>query len=292
MTTIAPPPEPASPPMLSPGGRTAVRVVLIVTAAALVTGLVVALSTLAWGISRFRIVTDTISLPTTLSAVAVDTGSVPVAIRITGDRDAREPRVDMRMVNATRAGSDPLAVDTDGQTARVTIAAEESPILDWGRASEITLVLPPEMARRLTVTTQQETGVVIAQADIDQLIARTGEGAVVLSGSANNVDITAERGDVTTRKPISVSESFRAVTRSGDVTVEFAEAPMTVDAESGRGDIVLALPAPGPFVVNAATGQQRGTTVVRVPQTRDGTDAASVVNARSETGDVIVEELR
>ena len=295
MTIIAPPPAPpappAPPPPLSPGGRTAVRVMLVVAAAVLITGVVVSLTTLAWGVSSFRVVTDSQTLPSTLRSVAVDTGSVPVAIRITSDRDVREPRVDMRMVNSTRAGSDPLSVSTDDMTARVTIDAETSPFLDWGRASEVTLVLPPELARRLTVTTQQQMGVVIAQADIDQLIARSVDGTVVLNGAARHVDITTEHGDVTSRRPVAVSESFRAVTTTGDVDVEFTQAPPTVDAQTGNGDIELALPAPGPFVVNAATGQEWGTTVVRVPQTRESEDAASAVNARSETGDVMVETL-
>ncbi|GAB3241711.1 DUF4097 family beta strand repeat-containing protein [Mycolicibacterium hippocampi] len=292
-TTLAPPPEPASPPPpLSPGGRTAVRAVLMIAAAVLVIGLVVTLSTLAWGVSTFRVITDSAALPATLRSVAIDTGSVPVAIRITSDREAREPRVDMRMVNSTRAGSDPLSVSTDELTARVTIDAEDSPILDWGRASEITLVLPPEVARRMAVTTQQQMGVVLAQADVDQLIARTDEGAVVLSGSANHIDITNENGDVHTREPIEVSESFQVVTRNGDVSVDFTAAPETIDAESDTGDIVLALPRPGPYSVDATTGQRWGTTVVRVPQTRDPQNAASVVTVRSDTGDVIVEELR
>ncbi|CAA0121875.1 Uncharacterised protein [Mycolicibacterium vanbaalenii] len=291
-TTLAPPPGPASPPPpLSPGGRTAVRAVLIVAAAALVIGLVVTLSVFAWGVSTFRVVTDSAALPATLRSVMIDTGSVPVAIRITSDREAREPRVDMRMVNSTRAGSDPLSVDTDELSARVTIDAEDSPILDWGRASEITLVLPPELARRMTVTTQQQMGVVLAQADVDQLIARTGEGAIVLSGSANHIDITNERGDVHTREPVSVSETFRVVTQHGDVSVDFTAAPKTIDAQSVNGDIVLALPRPGPYSVDATTGQRWGTTVVRVPQTRDPKNAVSVVTARSDTGDVIVEEL-
>lgn len=264
---------------------------LILAAAALVVGVVGSLSTLAWGISRFRVVSDSMALPSTLRSVAVDTGSVPVAIRITSDRDAREPRVDMRMVNSTRAGSDPLSVSTDGLTARVTIDAEDSPVLDIGRASEITLVLPPELARRLTVTTQQEMGVVLAQADVDQLIARTGEGAVVLSGSARHIEITNEHGDVHTREPIAVSESFRAVTGDGDVSVDFAGAPKTVDVQSGDGDIDIALPQPGPYVVDATTGQRWGRTEVRVPQTRQRGDAESVVTVRSQTGDVIVEAL-
>lgn len=290
--TAPPPPAPASPPPpLSPGGRTAARVALIVAAAVVVIGVVVSLSSLAWGISRFRVVTDSTTLPTTLRSVTVDTGSVPVAIRITSDREVRQPRVDMRMVNSTRAGSDPLSVTADGQTARVTIDVEDSPILDWGRASEIVLVLPPELARRLTVTTQQEMGVVFAQADLDQLIAGTREGAVVLSGSARRIEITNENGDVTTHEPISVSESFRAVTQSGDVSVDFAAAPETVSAETRDGDVVLALPRPGPFVVDATTGQEWGSTEVRVPLTRDRDAAASVVTARSETGNVVVDEL-
>lgn len=291
-TDTAPPPSPASPPPpLSPGGRTAVRAVLIIVAAVLVIGTVGSLATLAWGVSSFRVVTDSTSLPTTVRSVAIDTGSVPVAVRITSDRDAREPRVDMRMVNSIRAGSDPLSVNTDGTTAQVTIDAEESPFLDMGRASEITLVLPPELARRLTVTTQQEVGVVFAEADLDQLIARTDEGAVVLSGSARHIEITTSHGDVNTREPILVSESFRAVAQDGDINADFAGAPKTLDVQSGNGDIVLALPRPGPYAVDATTAQEWGSTVVRVPLTREREDAAAVVTARSESGDVVVEEL-
>lgn len=286
------PPAPAAPPPLSPGGRTAVRVLLILAAAALVLGTVAALTTAAVGITTFRVVKDSMPLPSTLTSVVIDTGSVPAAVRITADRAARDPRVDMRMVNSTRAGSDPLAVTADGTTARVTIDAEPSEFLQWGRAGEITLVLPPELARRLTVTTQQERGVVFAQADIDQFYARTVGGAVFLSGSARRIDITNEHGDVTTREPIAVSESFRATTTTGDVTVDFAEAPKTVDAETEHGDVVVTLPPPGPYFVDATTGTESGTTVVRVPQTRDRGNAAAVVTARTDTGDVVVEDQR
>lgn len=293
VTAAAPPPAPATPPPpLSPGGRTAVRVLLILAATALVLGTVAALTTAALGVSTFRVVKDSMPLPRTLTSVVIDTGSVPAAVRITADRAARDPRVDMRMVNSTRAGSDPLAVTADGTTARVTIDAEPSEFLQWGRAGEITLVLPPELARRLTVTTQQETGVVFAQADIDQLYARTVDGAVFLSGSARRIEITNEHGDITTREPIAVSDSFRATTTTGDVNVDFSEAPKTVDAETEHGDVVISLPPPGPYFVDATTGMEHGTTVVRVPQTRDRGSAAAVVTARTETGDVVVEEQR
>ena len=291
MTILAPPPPaPATPPPLSPGGRTAVRATLIVAAAVLVVGAVVSLGGLALGISNFRVVTDTEALPPTMRSLVVDTGSVPVAVRITTDRDAREPRADLRMVNSTRAAENPLSVSTDRTESRVTINGEPSAFLQWGRAGEITVVLPPGIARRLSVTTQQKNGVVLAQADLDQLVARTDNGAVVLSGSARRIEVHTDNGEVLSRDPISVSESFRAITANGEITVDFSEAaPRTVDATSENGDIVIALPARGPYVVNANT--ENGDTTVRVPQATDRQNAAAVITARSHNGDVVIDDL-
>ncbi len=290
MTTVLTPPTP--PPAVSPGGRTAIRSLLIVTAAVLVVGTVASLGVTAWGVSSFRVVADSAALPATLRSVTIDTGSVPVIVRITTDREASTPRVDMRMVNSVRAGSDPLSVAADGTSARVTIDGEPSALLNWGRASQITVVLPQDQARRTTVTTQQDTGVVMLETDIDSLVARTRDGAVVLGGAARAVDITAQNGDIDTRAAMSVSENFTATTQSGDIDVEFSGAPKMLAATTENGDVTVALPPPGPYVVDATTGQSWGSTVVRVPQTRDPSGAASVVRVRSETGDVTVDELR
>lgn len=304
MTTFAPPPpappnatpppaEPAIQQQLSPGGRTAIRATLIVAAAVLVVGTLMVLSAAAWGIINFRVITDSKPLPSAMRTLTVDTGPVPVALRITTDRDATEPRADLRMVNSTAAAANPLAVDVDGDEARVIINGESSRFLQWSRAGEITLVLPPDLARRLTVTTEQETGVVLAQADLDQLIARTDDGAVVLSGSARRIEIRNVNGEVVTRDPIVVAESFSATTVHGDIKVDFAEAaPRTVDASSRDGDVVVGLPASGRYVVDAVTGHRRGDTVVRVPQTSDRDSADAVVTARSESGDVVIDDLR
>jgi putative adhesin len=295
VTIIAPPPPaPAtSPPPLSPGGRTAVRLALIAAAAVLVVGTLVSLGTTAWGVAGFRVITDSKPLPVAMRSVFVDTDSVPVAVRITTDRNAREPRADLRMVNSTRAGANPLAVNTDATGTRISINGEASTFLDLGRAGEITLVLPPDLARKLTVTTQQDTGVVLAQADIDQLIARTDNGEVVLSGSARRIEIHTDNGDVVTREPISVSESFSATTDNGDIKVDFSNAaPRTIDATTDNGDVIIAVPGRGPYVVNANTDDEVGATVVRVPQTTDREVAAAVITARSDNGDVIIDDLR
>jgi putative adhesin len=293
VTTIAPPPPApvSAPPPLSPGGRTAVRIALIAAAAVLVVGALASLGAAAWGIASFRVITDSKPLPADIRSVVVDTGSVPIAIRITSDREAREPRADLRMVNSIRAGANPLVVNADAAGARVMINGESSTFLDWGRAGEITLVLPLELARKLTVTAKQDTGVVLAQADVDQLIAQTDTGAVVLSGAARRVEIHNVDGEVMTRDPIRVTESFSASTETGDIKVDFAEtAPRTVEVRSQDGDVVVALPARGPYLVNANT--EDGSTAVRVPQTADRAGAAAIVTARSGTGDVVIDDLR
>jgi Putative adhesin len=299
VTTIAPPPPappvnppPTSPPPLSPGGRTAIRVLLIAAAAVLVLGGVGTLGVAAWGLSTFRVITDSKPLPSTMRSLAVDTGQLPMAVRITADPGATEPRADMRMVNSARAGSHPLAVTTDSTGTRLSITGEPSPFLQWVRAGEITVVLPPEMARGLTVTSRQRAGVLMTQADLDQVTARMTHGAVLLSGSVRRVELDSVDGDIVARTPISVTESFRATTANGDIEVEFKTAPRTLDANTDNGDIRIALPPSGPYVVNVNTSDRSGDTVVRVPQTSDHKDAASVVTARSDTGDITIDELR
>src|SRR5205823_70221 len=116
-------------------------------------------------------------------------------------------------------------------------------------------------------------------------------GAVVLSGAARRIEVHNVDGEVMTSDPIRVTESFSATTETGDIKVDFAEAaPRTVDATSQDGDVTIALPARGPYVVNANTDD--GSTAVRVPQTTSRDNAAAVVTARSETGDVIIDDLR
>lgn len=297
MTTIAPPPPapPVSaagpPPSLSPGGRTAVRAVLIIAAVVLLVATLVTLAVLAWGISTFRVITNSQALPPAMRSLVVDSGSVPVSIRITTDREVREPRADLRMVNSTAAGAESLSVNADGADARITINGEPSAFLQWSRAGEITVVLPPDLARGLTVTTQQNNGVVKAQADLDQLIARTDNGAVILEGSARRIEVHTDNGEVSTRDPISVSESFSATTGNGKIIVDFAEAPpRTVDATSDNGEILIGLPAHDEYVVDASTNN--GETVVRVPRATDRETAAAVVTVRSENGDVVVDDSR
>jgi hypothetical protein len=291
VTTIAPPPPaPASPPpSLSPGGRTAVRAVLVGAAAVVVVGLVGTLGVVAWGLSTFRVITDSRSLPTAMRSLVVDTADVPVAIRITADREAREPRANLRLVNSSRAGEHRLVVTNGPDGTQLSIDGQSSAMFEWARGGELTVTVPPDQARRLTVRTQQDTGVVLAQADLDQLIARTADGAVVLSGAARRIEVHTVDGDVTTRDPISVTERFSATTADGDIAVDFKDAaPRTVEATSRDGDIVVGLPERGPYLVRAQSG---ASTKVRVPETTNPAAAVAEVIAESDNGDVVVGDV-
>ncbi|BBY14782.1 DUF4097 family beta strand repeat-containing protein [Mycolicibacterium litorale] len=290
MTTITPPPPApvGPPPELSPGGRTALRGILIAAAAVLVVGSVAALAVTAWGLSTVRVLSDSHALPAGMRSLVIDSADVPVAIRIATDPDAREARASLRLVNTASGGDHRLALTNTGPETRLVLEGRPARAFGWARGGEITVTLPPEQARRLDVRTQQQTGVVFAQADVDQLIARTTHGAVILSGSARRVEVQTDDGAVTARDPISVRERFAATTSEGDIVVDFRDAaPRTVEMVSRDGDIVLGLPDRGPYLVRAQSGDS---TKVRVPETTDPADAVSEITARSDRGNIVIEE--
>ncbi|MBU8818739.1 DUF4097 family beta strand repeat-containing protein [Mycolicibacterium goodii] len=291
MTVTAPPIEPQiePPPHLSPGGRTTFRFLLVTAGALVLTATLVGLGVVAWGVNAVRVVTDHQALPANMRSVVIDTARVPIAIRIVADRETREATANLRLLNTTHSGEHRLAVVNDGSGTRITIEGNPSPMLEWARGGEITISMPPEQARRLTVRTEQKIGAVIASADVDQLIAHTTEGAIVLSGAARNIELHTVNGEVVSRDPIAVAERFSATTSDGDITVDFRDkAPRTIDAVSRSGDVVLGLPGRGPYLVHA---DSRASTQVRVDETTDRGAAASEITARSDSGEVVVEDV-
>jgi hypothetical protein len=264
------------------------RAIIVVVAAVLVAGTVVSLGVTAWGLSGVRVVADEKSLPKDMRALIIDTGDIPAAVRLTTDRDAAEPRASMRIVNSPRGGDQTLVVTQDSDGTRLTVTGDGSHFMDWGRAGELTVTLPAELARRLSVTVQQDDGVLLAQADVEELVARNTDGAVILSGSARRIDIRSQDGDIIAREPISVVESFNAHVVDGNVSVEFKDAvPRTIEAVSVDGDIELSLPDQGPYLVRASGDSAQ----IRVPETNDPARAVAEVTARSDDGNVTVSTL-
>jgi Putative adhesin len=105
------------------------------------------------------------------------------------------------------------------------------------------------------------------------------------------VEVRGQDGDIHTREPITVTESFTASTADGDIDVRFAEDPPPhIDATTRDGDITISLPPPGPYLVHAQSGN--GDATVRVPETTDPARAATEITARSDDGDVVIDSAR
>ncbi|MDT5354792.1 MAG: hypothetical protein QOJ56_3324, partial [Mycobacterium sp.] len=97
------------------------------------------------------------------------------------------------------------------------------------------------------------------------------------------------RGDIRTRTPIAVTESFKADTEYGGISVEFRVAPRTTEAIAGD-DVTVGLPVRGPYRVRAQSEARHGETTVTVPETSD--PSAPEVMAHSKGANVAVTELR
>lgn len=263
------------------------RVVLVFLAVLLSLGTLGVLGALAYGLSGLRLVTETEKLPYGVRLLTLDTGDIPLSVRLISDDDATEPRVNLRIT----ANTDDihLAVANEGASGRVTVLQSGSGFARFIRNGEIEVVLPPTVARQLSMTVNQQSGSLSAHSDLDQLVANTHDGGVVLGGRARRVDINLHHGDIRTSTAIAVSDSFRAATESGGISVDFRETPRTMEAVA-EGDVTVRLPASGPYRVLAQSGARDGETTVTVPQTT--TPSAPLVMVHSTGGSATVTELR
>lgn len=282
-TTLDHPTTPTAP---GGGSRGPIRVALILVAALVCLGAVSLLGAAAAGIGSSRAAADDVELPAGLRALTVNVGDLPISLRVTADPEATAPRAEIRSVSALGAGRPELRLSDDGAT--LSLSGERDGWLRWARAGELTLVLPPDTARAMTLTIGQRFGALQVDADLDRLNARNDNGAVLLRGSANTMDIRNQHGMVHSRGPISVRDSFAVTSGEGDIDVDFrGTPPRRVDVSTGAGQVEIRLPGEGPFAVTAAS--ERGGTQVRVPQAFDPETAVAVVTARSGSGRVSID---
>lgn len=286
----APPSETATPPALTPGGRSAMRSLLVVTALVVTLSAAAGIGGLAWGISSVRVAAETETLPADFSSLTIDTGDLPTAIRIASDRNAHEPRVRMRLLNTAKDDHQALKVTRNGGAVSLTVTGTPSPLFDFGPPGEIMVTLPPDVAHRLSVTTKQQVGVMLSLTDLDQLTVHNTDGAVILGGNARRIEIHTQSGDVQTREPIVVTDAFIADSTDGHIAVDFREvAPRTVEVTNRDSDIDITVPTGGPYLVRAQAGDHAQ---VRVPQTEDPARAVAQITARTDDGSITVTTRR
>ncbi|MEN4451309.1 DUF4097 family beta strand repeat-containing protein [Mycobacterium sp. SMC-18] len=286
----APPADTATPPALTPGGRSAMRSLLVVTALVVTLSAAAGIGGLAWGISSVRVAAETETLPADFSSLTIDTGDLPTAIRIASDRNAHEPRVRMRLLNTAKDDHQALKVTRNGGAVSLTVTGTPSPLFDFGPPGEIMVTLPPDVAHRLSVTTKQQVGVMLSLTDLDQLTVHNTDGAVILGGNARRIEIHTQSGDVQTREPIVVTDAFIADSTDGHIAVDFKEvAPRTVEVTNRDSDIDITVPTGGPYLVRAQAGDHAQ---VRVPQTEDPARAVAQITARTDDGSITVTTRR
>lgn len=286
----APPSDTATPPALTPGGRSAMRSLLVVTALVVTLSAAAGIGGLAWGISSVRVAAETETLPADFSSLTIDTGDLPTAIRIASDRNAHEPRVRMRLLNTAKDDHQALKVTRNGGAVSLTVTGTPSPLFDFGPPGEIMVTLPPDVAHRLSVTTKQQVGVMLSLTDLDQLTVHNTDGAVILGGNARRIEIHTQSGDVQTREPIVVTDAFIADSTDGHIAVDFREvAPRTVEVTNRDSDIDITVPTGGPYLVRAQAGDHAQ---VRVPQTEDPARAVAQITARTDDGSITVTTRR
>ena len=143
-----------SPPVLSKGNRTAMRVVLAVIGVLVALGSLVSLGVLVIGLNSLRVVTDSQTLPADIRSLAIDTGDVPLAVNVITDNSIEEPRIDLRLL--ARGGDAQLAVADDAAGSRVTLSDIGTGFLWFKRTGEVRVLLPPDVARDLSVTVNQQ----------------------------------------------------------------------------------------------------------------------------------------
>ena len=285
MTTFAPP---AAPPPLTPGNRTAVRVMLVIAAAILVVGSVAGLGVAAWGLSSLRASNDGKDLPGNMRSLAIDGSDVSVHVK--SDPNVTTPRAELHTVGSSRRAQQRLTVTTDADQTRIRVTRDSGGQVAGFGSSDLTVTLPPALAANLFVTTQQSDGTLTVDADLNRLVARSSDGDVVLNGAVHVVDASTRDGDIAARKPLSVSGSFVADAADGDVAVTFAEpAPRKITAATRDGDISLTLPATGPYLVKT---RSEDATSVEVPETTDPARAVSEVTVRSDGGSIAIDTRR
>jgi hypothetical protein len=245
--------------------------------AALVVGIPISLAVIAWGaltvvalvsLDSFQIHRSFSPSASQLS-VAVNRGD----LTLIGSADLQVHLTGIAHYGLVRPTVD---VTTTGSSVSVTVHCP------WFVASECSVDLTVAIPPRLEVTASTDTGNLTADG-LDDLSLQTDTGDLQVNGGSGFLHLSSQTGDIT---GVAIdAPSVTASDQTGDVSLDFAQAPSNVSAQDQTGDVTVTLPAGGtPYAVSAHT--QTGDTNVEVPTNPASTDE---ISASTSTGDVTVD---
>jgi hypothetical protein len=248
--------------------------------AALVIGIPVSLAVIAWGaltvVSLLSLDSFQIhrSFSPSASHVSVDLDTGDLTLIASGDGQVHLTGVaHYALVRPT------VDVTTTGGSVSVTVHCP------WFVASECSVDLTVAIPPRIQVAASTDTGNLTSNG-LDDLSLQTDTGDLQVNGGSGFLHLSSQTGDITA---VAVdAPSVTASDQTGDVSLDFAQAPTNVSAQDQTGDVTVTLPAGATaYAVSAHT--QTGDTSVEVPTNPAATNE---ISASTATGDVTVDSAR
>ena len=153
--------------------------------------------------------------------------------------------------------------------------------------SRCSVTVTVQLPAALPVTAAGENGRIAASGLTGRVTLTTTNGVIETDGTVGRVDLHSTNGDI--RVTDAVSTSVVASTTNGSVTLQFVDAPQTVEAGSTNGQITVRVPVDG--VSYRITAQTTNGTVTDDTVPSDSTSRRSIT-ARTTNGGITIEATR
>lgn len=153
--------------------------------------------------------------------------------------------------------------------------------------SRCSVTVTVQLPRALPVTAAGENGRIAASGLTGRITLSTTNGAIETDGTVGRVDLRSTNGDI--RVTDAVSKTVAATTTNGSVTLQFVDAPESVQAGSTNGQITVRVPVEG--VSYRITAQTTNGTVTDDTVPSDSTSRRSIT-ALTTNGPITIEAVR
>lgn len=244
---------------------------------ALVIGIPVSLAIIAWGgLNAVALISlDSFqfhrSLAPSGSQVDISVGSGSLTLIASSDGQ-------VQLSGVARYGLVRPTVDVATTASGLSITANCSWLLVDQCSVDLTVAIPSGLA----VSASADAGDITAS-NLGNLTLQADSGDLQVNGGSGLVHLSTDSGQIT-GVAMDASE-VNATADSGDISLDFAQAPADVSVQDDSGDVTVDVPAGGPaYAVSAHSGS--GTTSIEVPTNPTSTHS---ISASVDSGNVVID---
>lgn len=222
--------ETTSPEPQRTGMRTGAKIAIIIGIAALVLLIVAAIVSAArFGTGRASIdASESVDAGTSVE-VGIPNGEI---VLLPADDDTVTVDVQGRYL----FGKPEVTVETVGDVTRIDGGCPTIMPFSFGCSVTVTISVPNE----LPVTVVGTNGAVTATGLTGDLEVGTTNGSITVDGSAGALELRTTNGAIEVRD--AESETVVAATTNGEISLEFASSPTSVEAAGTNGSIAIEVP--------------------------------------------------